>query len=67
MTLMILDCAACSSQNFVSHERRSVREIPPRCWMCGEILPLPDETDPASMESKKRTGEEYARGSEGDE
>jgi hypothetical protein len=54
---------------FVKYLRNKVkwREIPPRCWMCGEILPLPDETDPASMESKKRTGEEYARGSEGDE
>jgi len=41
MSPMILDCAACSSQNFVSEERRSAREIPPRCWRCGQILPLP--------------------------
>ncbi|MBI5576206.1 MAG: hypothetical protein HY896_07555 [Deltaproteobacteria bacterium] len=39
MSPMILHCAACSSQNFVSAERLAVAEIPPRCWKCGEPLP----------------------------
>ncbi|MGZ8449136.1 MAG: hypothetical protein ACXWWV_06040 [Candidatus Deferrimicrobiaceae bacterium] len=63
MACMILSCPACSSQNFVSKERRMVREIPPRCWKCGEILPLSGETDSASGESKKRAGKETNRGS----
>jgi hypothetical protein len=67
MMRMILDCAVCSSQNFVSDKRRAVREIPPCCWKCGEILPLPGETDPVPMESKKRTEKENAPGSEGNE
>jgi hypothetical protein len=37
---MIVDCGACSAQNFVSIERRNVREIPPRCWECGRPLPI---------------------------
>ena len=37
---MIVDCGACSAQNFVSVERLAVREIPPRCWECGHPLPI---------------------------
>ena len=37
---MIVDCAACSAQNFVSAERLAVREVPPRCWECGRPLPV---------------------------
>jgi hypothetical protein len=37
---MIVDCGACSAQNFVSAERLAVREIPPRCWGCGRPLPI---------------------------
>jgi len=36
--VMIVDCGACSAQNFVSKERLAVREIPPRCWECGHAL-----------------------------
>jgi len=35
---MIVDCGACSAQNFVSAERLAVREVPPRCWECGRPL-----------------------------
>jgi predicted Zn finger-like uncharacterized protein len=35
---MIIDCGACSAQNFVSAERLAVRENPPRCWECGRPL-----------------------------
>ncbi len=37
---MIVDCGACSAQNFVSAERLAVREMPPRCWECGRPLPI---------------------------
>jgi hypothetical protein len=37
---MIVDCGACSAQNFVSAERLAVRGIPPRCWGCGRPLPI---------------------------
>ncbi len=37
---MIVDCGACSAQNFVSVERLAVGEIPPRCWECGRPLPI---------------------------
>ncbi len=37
---MIVDCGACSAQNFISAERLAVREIPPRCWKCGHPLPI---------------------------
>jgi hypothetical protein len=37
---MIVDCGACSAQNFVSAERLAVREIPPRCWECGRPLTI---------------------------
>jgi len=39
---MIVDCGACSAQNFVSDERLEIREIPPRCWECGRPLPIDD-------------------------
>lgn len=35
---MIVVCAGCSSQNFISAERLAVGEIPPRCWKCGRSL-----------------------------
>lgn len=38
--MMIIDCVACSAQNFVSTERLAVREIPPSCWECGRPLPI---------------------------
>ena len=37
---MIVDCGACSAQNFVSAERLAVGENPPRCWKCGHALPI---------------------------
>src|SRR4030067_437445 len=43
MARMILDCPACSSQNFVSEGRRMVRDIPPPFWEGGGILPLSGE------------------------
>ncbi len=58
MARMILFCAACSTQNFVSEERRKAEASLPRCWKCGEALPLPGETDPPPRESNKRTGKE---------
>ena len=63
MTPMILACGACSTQNYVSDERRAVPAIPPRCWKCGEILPLPGETDSPAEESKRRTGGKNGPGS----
>lgn len=53
MARMILHCAACSAQNFVSEERRSVREIPPLCWKCGAPLPQANETASGDRESNK--------------
>jgi predicted Zn finger-like uncharacterized protein len=53
MARMILDCPACSAQNFVSDERRALAEIPPRCWKCGETLPVADETASGAAESYK--------------
>ena len=52
---MILYCAACGSQNFVSAERRAVVEIPPKCWNCGHALAL-TETPRETRESNKRKG-----------
>ena len=56
---MIVDCGACSAQNFVSQERLAVREIPPRCWECGRPLSIgagtgerPGETCRIDPESK---------------
>jgi hypothetical protein len=37
---MIVDCGACSAQNFVAAERLAAREIPPRCWECGRALAI---------------------------
>jgi len=37
---MIVECGACSAQNFVSTERLAVRENPPRCWKCGCALAI---------------------------
>ena len=58
--MMIIDCGACSAQNFVSAERLAVREIPPRCWKCGcelEISPqeIPGETPRIAAESNGST------------
>jgi predicted Zn finger-like uncharacterized protein len=47
----MLDCPACSAQNFVSDERKAVAEIPPRCWKCGETLPGANETGSGAVES----------------
>jgi hypothetical protein len=44
---MIVDCGACSAQNFVSAERLAVGESPPRCWKCGRALPI-DAGDPGT-------------------
>jgi hypothetical protein len=63
MAPMILVCAACSAQNFVSDERRAVAEIPPRCWKCGEPLPRAIETGSAAAESKKGTHRAKSSGS----
>ena len=56
---MIVDCGACSAQNFVSPERLAVRDIPPRCWECGRALSIgagrveiPGETRRIDPESK---------------
>jgi len=56
---MIVDCGACSAQNFISPERLAVREIPPRCWECGRVLSIdagrgepPGETCRIDPESK---------------
>jgi hypothetical protein len=53
MARMILLCGSCSAQNFVSSERGSVTEIPPRCWKCGETLPRENETGSDAGESYK--------------
>jgi predicted Zn finger-like uncharacterized protein len=37
---MIVDCDACSAQNFISRERLAARDIPPRCWKCGQGLAI---------------------------
>jgi len=59
---MIVDCVACSSQNFVSAERLAVGEIPPRCWKCGRALAIdagrgetPGETCRSDPESNGST------------
>jgi len=63
MAPMILFCAACSAQNFVSEERRTVAEIPPRCWKCGEPLPQANETGSGAGESNKGTQRAKSSGS----
>ena len=62
MTRMIVFCAACSAQNFVSEERRKAAGIPPRCWKCGGTLPPTAETDPPGGESNKGIGSENRQG-----
>jgi len=37
---MIIDCGACSAQNFVSRERLAARGAPPLCWKCGRALAI---------------------------
>gem|GEM_PF-903798 len=55
---MIVDCCACSAQNFVSRERLAARNAPPLCWKCGRALPIdagpgaaPAETSRSDTES----------------
>jgi len=55
---MIVDCGACSAQNFVSRERLAARDAPPRCWKCGRALAIgvargetPGETRRSGQES----------------
>ncbi|HBO69638.1 MAG TPA: hypothetical protein DD658_05660 [Deltaproteobacteria bacterium] len=62
MTRMIVCCAACSAQNFVSEERRKAAEIPPCCWKCSGFLPAAAETDPPEGESNKGIGSENRKG-----
>jgi hypothetical protein len=52
---MIVDCGACSAQNFVSAERLAVREIPPRCWGCGRPLPIGAGDDRTGRETLRET------------
>ena len=54
---MIVNCGACSAQNFVSAERLAVREIAPRCWECGRILP----TEAGDARTGRETLRETAR------
>jgi hypothetical protein len=59
---MIVDCGACSAQNFVSRERLAAKDVPPICWKCGRVLAIdagrgetPGETsrsDPESNDGK---------------
>jgi hypothetical protein len=37
---MIVDCGACSAQNFISRERLAARDAPPKCWKCGRALAI---------------------------
>jgi len=62
---MIVDCGACSAQNFVSRERLAARDVPPVCWKCGRALAIdagrgetPGETSRSDPESNVRTDEE---------
>ena len=55
---MIVDCGACSTQNFVSRERLAARDAPPLCWKCGRALVIdagrgetPGETSRSNPES----------------
>ncbi|WP_414645134.1 MJ0042-type zinc finger domain-containing protein [Candidatus Deferrimicrobium sp.] len=59
---MIVDCGACSAQNFVSRERLAARDVPPRCWKCGRALAIdagrgeiPSETSRSDPESNDGT------------
>ena len=53
--MMIVDCGACSAQNFVSAERLAVRENPPRCWECGRPLPIDAGESGAGRETLRET------------
>jgi len=52
---MIVDCGACSAQNFVSAERLAVRQNPPRCWECGRPLPVDPEDAFTGRETLRET------------
>ena len=52
---MIVDCGACSAQNFVSVERLAVRQNPPRCWECGRPLPIDAEDADTGRETLRET------------
>ncbi|MBW6504886.1 hypothetical protein K0B90_11535 [bacterium] len=52
---MIIDCGACSTQNFVSAERLAVRENPPRCWECGRTLAVDAPGGDAGRETRSET------------
>ncbi len=64
MSRMILSCGACGTQNFVGAERLAVAGVPPRCWKCGEALPLSGETDSDKPESKQGNGAGTTSGEE---
>ena len=53
---MIIDCGACSAQNFVSAERLAVRENPPRCWECGHPLDVGAPGSDTGGEHRCETG-----------
>ncbi|HZL98596.1 MAG TPA: hypothetical protein VFB91_07845 [Terriglobales bacterium] len=53
---MIVECVACSAQNFVSAERLAVREIPPRCWECGRPLPIAARDAGTERKTVRETG-----------
>jgi hypothetical protein len=61
---MIVDCGACSAQNFVSAERLAVGEIPPRCWGCGRPLPI-DARDAGTGRETVRIDPESNGGKDG--
>jgi len=50
---MIVDCGACSAQNFVSPERLAIRGIPPRCWMCGRALAIAEGRGETPRETRR--------------
>jgi len=67
---MIVDCGACSAQNFVSRERLAARDAPPRCWKCGRALAIdagrgetPGETYRSGPESNGGMGGDKKDGS----
>jgi len=53
--MMIIDCGACSAQNFVSAERLAVGENPPRCWECGRPLDVDAPGGDAGREPRRET------------
>jgi hypothetical protein len=62
---MIVDCGACSAQNFVSAERLAVGEIPPRCWECGRPLPIDAGTKRETVRETARIDPESNGGTDG--